>query len=79
MGYCNIKEITTGKFQVGARVTRPVDVFKPEGSTLHGVVIKAYSQHHSKLGFYAEVYDVRWDSEGEDTGFLPHGIQKEEE
>lgn len=66
------------KFSVGDAVVRPADVFKRDSPLMHGVVLVAYSNHHSDFGPYPELYGVLWDGKTFIMGYLPHGIRKEE-
>lgn len=76
-------DISSGKFKVGDRVTRPRDVHVPmrRWKLMHGVVTRAYRRDHCRFGPYPELFDVRWDDEAdrlrEGYGYLPHGIDRE--
>ena len=66
------------KFYLGARVTRPKDVFAVQSPLMRGEVVDIYSHQHPEFGYYSELYAVRWDGEAEATrGYLPHGLDFE--
>jgi hypothetical protein len=94
MGCQHIEEdITTGRFKVGDRVTRPVDIHAPFTKWVlkRGTVVRAYRQQGCQFGPYPELYDVQWDEQWRvrapgmnqdnyhigEHGFLPHGIDAE--
>jgi hypothetical protein len=64
------------RFRVGDRVTRPINVYKSKSPLRHGAVVRVYAKR-SRFGFYAELYAVRWDDNGVERDFLPHGIDPE--
>jgi hypothetical protein len=72
------------KFNVGDRVTRPVDIWAPETTTKrlkHGVVTERYAQR-PKTGPMAacdhELYAVQWDGEEQpQRGYFAHGLEFE--
>jgi hypothetical protein len=68
------------RFKVGDRVTRDerdLQINWSARKTLHGEVIRAYSDY-GMFGFYPELYDVKWDDGSKiNKAYLPHGLEPE--
>ncbi len=64
-------------WSVGDRVQRRLDVFEDESEMRHGEVTRRYSGYSNRFGYYAELYDVRWDDGREQHAFLSHGLEAE--
>lgn len=58
----NTRDITTGRFNIGDRVTKIVDVTVPDAPTMTGTVERRYKKMVADQIVYAEVYDVRFDN-----------------
>ena len=70
------------RFKIGDRVIRFVDIHDDKSNIKHGTVTEVYSkttknpQNPTKNWFYAELYEVLWDSpySNFERGFMAHGL-----
>lgn len=71
----------------GDHVQREVDVYDPSKGMMYGTVVFKYGKRSHyfdpelDLGYYPELYAVRWDHKPNEisSGYLRHGLNTEED
>ena len=63
------------KFNVGDKVKRLQNIYKPRSRLVHGIVTEVY-ERTDRFGHYPELYRVKWNDPayGNQQSFLPHGL-----
>lgn len=69
-----------GRYEVGDRVVREVDVFDPKSTLMHGTVTRRYGRESGFDGvtwYDPELYEVQWDHGTIGRAFFRHGLRPE--